>query len=79
MSFGENQVYQNQRYHTHQVPTPRYQMHPDTLNNATSRGEYTNPLVQLPLGRGRQQSANTQTKTTQKMYDFVKSPPLLPN
>lgn len=54
-------------------------MHPDTLNNATSRGEYTNPLVQLPLGRGRQQSANTQTKTTQKMYDFMKSPPPLPN
>lgn len=49
-------------------------MHPDTLNNASSRGEYTNPLVQLPLGRGRQHSANTHPKTTQKMYDFVKSP-----
>lgn len=79
MSFGENQLYQNQRFHTHQVPTPRYQMHPDIQNNAPSRGEYTNSLVQLPLGRGRQQSANTQPKSTQKMYDIVKPPPLRPN
>lgn len=79
MSFGENQIYQNQRFHTHHVPTPRYQMHPEIPNSAPSRGEYPNSLVQLPLGRGRQQSANTQPKTTQKMYDNLKPPPLRPN
>ncbi len=66
LPFGDHQVYQNQRYHAHQIPSPaRYSMHPDSLTSTPSSGGFASPLLHLPLGRARQQ--NPQPKSL-KMY-----------